>query len=100
MGGSSTSSTPSTTNNQITQTKQAGNLTINLQVTPARVDYVNTVIVTMNDSSGNPITAAQVQISINMETMNIGTTEATIKDGNPTFIAPFGKDVAFSMPGL
>ncbi len=99
-GGSSTSSTPSTTNNQITQTKQAGNLTINLQVTPAHVDYVNTVIVTMNDSSGNPITAAQVQISINMETMDMGTAGATIKGGNPTFIAPFGKDVAFSMPGL
>jgi methionine-rich copper-binding protein CopC/putative copper export protein len=99
-GGSSTSSTPSTTNNQITQTKQAGNLTINLQVTPARVDYDNTVIVTMNDSSGNPVTAAQVQISINMETMDMGTAGATIKGGNPTYIAPFGKDVAFSMPGL
>ncbi len=97
-GGSST--TPSTANNQITQTKQAGNLTINLQIIPARVDHDNTVIVRINDSNGNPITDAQVQISINMVIMNMGVASATIKGGNPTYIAVFSKDATFSMSGL
>ncbi len=97
--GTSTSSTPSTTNTQAIQTKQVGNLTVSLQVSPARVDYDNTVIVTMNDSGGNPITDAQVQISINMEIMNMGTARATIKGGNPVYITTFGKDETFSMFG-
>jgi copper transport protein len=97
---SGTSSTPSNTNTQVLQTKQAGNLTVNLQITPARVDYDNTVIVTMNDNSGNPVTDAQVQITINMEVMNMGTAQNTIKGGNPTYIGFFGKDEAFSMLGV
>ncbi len=96
----STSLTPSTTNNQLTQTKQAGNLTINLQITPARVDYDNTVLVTINDSNGNPVTDAQVQIGINMVIMNMGVASATIKGGNPTYVAVFSKDATFSMSGL
>lgn len=95
----SASSTPSATNTQGMQTKQVGNLTVSLQVTPARVNYDNTAIVTMKDSGGNPITDAQVQISINMVIMDMGTWRATIKGGNPTYIATFGKDVAFSMLG-
>ena len=98
ISGSST--TPSTTNNQITQTKQSGNLTVNLQITPARVDYDNTIIVTMNDNNGKPVTDAQVQISINMVTMNMGVASATIKGGNPTYVAVLSKDETFSMPGL
>jgi len=54
----------------------------------------------MNNSSGNPITDAQVQISINMQAMNMGAAQAMIKGGNPTYIAVFGKDETFSMPGL
>jgi putative copper export protein/methionine-rich copper-binding protein CopC len=97
-GGSST--TPFTANNKLTQTKQTGNLTINLQIIPARVDYDNTVIVTINDSNGNPITDAQVQIGINMVIMNMGVASATIKGGNPTYVAVFSKDATFSMSGL
>jgi methionine-rich copper-binding protein CopC/putative copper export protein len=97
--GSSASSTSSTSNTQAIQTKQAGNLTVSLQVLPARVDYANTVILTINDSSGNPVTNARVQISINMETMDMGTAQTTIKGGNPTYIAAFGKEEAFSMLG-
>ena len=82
------------------QTKQTGNLTVRLQVTPARVEYDNTVIVTMSDSNGNPITDAQVQISINMVTMNMGTAGTKIKGGDPTYLAVFRKDETFSMPGL
>ena len=97
---SSTSTAPSTTNTQVIQTKQVSNLKISLQVTPARVGYDNTVIVTLSDSNGNPITDAQVQININMVTMNMGTASATIKSRDPTYVAVFNKDETFSMPGL
>ena len=97
---SGSSTKPSTTNNQITQTQQTGNLTVNLQITPARVNDDNTVSVRINDSNGNPVTDAQVQVSINMVTMNMGIASATIKGGNPTYVAVFIKEETFSMPGL
>jgi hypothetical protein len=71
-----------------------------LQVTPARVGYDNAVIVTLSDSNGNPITDAQVQINTNMVTMNMGTASATIKSGDPTYVAVFKNGKTFSMPGL
>lgn len=82
------------------QTQRVGNLTVTLQVLPGRVDYANTVIVTINDSSGNPVTDAQVQFRTNMELMDMGTAQATVKGGNPTYIATFNKDAAFSMFGV
>ena len=97
---SGSSTKPSTTNNQITQTQQTGNLTVNLQITPARVNTDNTVSVTIHDSNGNPVTDAQVQVTINMVTMDMGITSATIKGGNPAYIAVFNQDETFSMPGL
>ena len=96
--GSSTK--PSTTNIQINQTQQTGNLTVNLQITPAHVNADNTVSVAINDSNGNPVTDAQVQVSINMVTMNMGIASATIKGGHPTYVAIFSKEETFSMPGL
>jgi len=98
--GSSTSSTSATTNAQNIQTKKVGNLTVILQVTPARADYDNTVIVMLNDTSGNPVTDAQVQINTNMELMDMGTAHATMQGGQATYIHTFGKDEAFSMFGL
>jgi methionine-rich copper-binding protein CopC/putative copper export protein len=91
--------TPSTTSLNA-QTQRVGNFTVTLQVLPGRVDYANTVIVTINDSSGNPVTDAQVQLRTNMELMNMGTAQATVKGGNPTYIAAFNKDAAFSMFGV
>jgi putative copper export protein/methionine-rich copper-binding protein CopC len=98
--GSSTNTAPSTTNTQLIQTKQTGNLTVSLQVTPARVGYDNTVIVSMSDSNGTPIIDAQVQINVNMIIMDMGRASATIKGGDPTYVAVFKRDEAFSMPGL
>jgi len=98
--GSGTNSAPSTSNTQAIQTKQAGNLTVHVQVTPARVGYDNRVIVTLSDGNGSPITDAQVHISINMLTMDMGTVSTTINGGNPTFVAFFKKYQTFSMPGL
>lgn len=93
-------STPVTNNTLNTQTKQAGGLSITLQVTPARVNYDNTVIVTITDASGNPVTDAQVQLTSNMEIMNMGVTGATIKSGNPTYITVLNRDASFTMAGL
>jgi uncharacterized membrane protein len=98
--GSGANTAPSTTNTPVIQTKQINNLSVRLQVTPARVGYDNAVIVTLSDSNGNPITDAQIQINTNMVTMNMGTASATIKSGDPTYIAVFNKDETFSMPGL
>jgi len=89
---------PATTTNA--ETQKVGGLTVTLQVLPGRVDYVNTVVITIDDSSGNPVTDAQVQLSTNMELMDMGTAHMTVKGGNPTYIAVFDKDAAFSMFGV
>lgn len=90
---------PASNTSVLSQTQRVGNLTVTLQVLPGRVDYSNTVIVTMNDASGNPVTNAQVQLRTNMELMNMGTATAIIKGGNPTYVATFPQDAAFSMFG-
>jgi len=81
------------------QTQKVGNLSVTLEVLPGRVDYANTVVVTIDDNQGNPVTDAQVQLTTNMELMDMGTAHATVKGGNPTYIATFNKDAAFSMFG-
>ena len=81
------------------QTQKVGNLSVTLEVLPGRVDYANTVVVTIDDNQGNPVTDAQVQLTTNMELMDMGTAHATVKGGNPTYIATFNKDAAFSMSG-
>jgi putative copper export protein len=96
---STTGTAPSTTTAINAQTKQVGNLMVTLEVLPDRVDYDNTVIVTIMDSHGNPVTDAQVQLSTNMEIMDMGTAHATVKGGSPTYIVTFNKDAAFSMLG-
>ena len=83
-----------------TQTQQVGNLSVTLQVSPGRSSYTNTVILTINDSAGNPITDARVQLTVNMVIMDMGTGHATIAGGNPTYIAVFNPNAAFSMDGL
>jgi hypothetical protein len=91
---------PTTPTTQIMQTQQVGNLSITLEVVPGRVNYANTVIITMKDkSSGNIITDAQVQVFTSMVEMDMGTAHVTIKGGNPTYIATFAKAKAFSMSG-
>jgi putative copper export protein len=83
-----------------TQTRTVGNLTITLQVTPARVDETNTVTVTLKDSSGSPVTDAQVQLSINMQIMDMGTTSKSIVGGKPAYTATFAGGEGFDMQGI
>lgn len=82
------------------QTQSAGNLSITLQVTPARVAETNTVTVMLGDSSGKPVTDAQVQMSTNMQIMDMGTTSKTASGGTPTYVATFASGEGFSMAGL
>lgn len=82
------------------QTQEVGNLAITLQVLPGRIHFANTVIVSLKDrSSGNLITGAEVKMSINMVVMDMGTSSTVIKSDNPTYIAVFKQDTAFSMSG-
>jgi putative copper export protein/methionine-rich copper-binding protein CopC len=82
------------------QTEQVGTLSVTLQVSPGRTGYTNTVILTINDSTGKPVTDAQVQLTTNMVIMNMGTAHVTLSGGNPTYIATFARQAAFSMSGL
>jgi len=97
QNAASTAASPTSSN---MQTQKAGNLTITLLVLPGRVHYANTVIVSMVDnSSGKQVTDAVVKMSINMDVMDMGTTNTTIKGNNPLYIAAFNRDTTFSMPG-
>ena len=95
-----TSSTSNSTTTSTFQTQQVGDLSVSLQVLPGRVDTANTVLVTIVDSrSGQLVTNAQVQMSINMAIMDMGTTSTSLRGGNPTYVATFDKQATFSMAG-
>ena len=89
------------TNGQATQTQQVGNLSVSLEVVPAQADTSNTVIITLKDHSGTPVTDAHVRISTNMELMNMGTARKDLlaQDGSSTYVAVFSAGQAFSMAG-
>ena len=89
------------TNGQATQTQQVGNLSVSLEVAPAQADTSNTVIITLKDHSGTPVTDAHVRISTNMELMNMGTARKDLlaQDGSSTYVAVFSAGQAFSMAG-
>ncbi len=82
------------------QTKSAGNLSVTLQVTPAHVDETNTVMITLKDSSGKPVTDAKVQLTTNMEIMDMGTTSKSISAGKPAYSATFASGEGFDMQGI
>jgi methionine-rich copper-binding protein CopC/putative copper export protein len=98
----SVNSTPSSTNSSAlnTQTQEVGRLSITMQVLPGQIHYANTIIVSMKDRvTSSLITDADVTLSIDMVVMNMGTASASIKGGNPTYIAVFDQRAAFFMPG-
>ncbi len=82
------------------QVKHIGNLTVKLQITPGRVGYANTVKVTLQDSSGKAVSNAQVQLTTNMQVMDMGTGHATMRGGNPTYSATFDEQQGLDMAGL
>ena len=46
------------------------------------------------------MTDAQVQLSTNMQIMDMGITQKTIKGGNPAYVAVFSSAEGFSMAGV
>lgn len=94
--------TPSpTASGNITQSKRTGSLAIALEVTPARVELANTVLVTLTDTrSGKPVENAQITATTTMQAMDMGTTRITMSGGKPVYRAVFPVDSAFSMFGL
>lgn len=94
-----TTTATQTTPQAKTQTKQAGDLSVSLQVDPAKVGSPNIVILQINDSGGKSVSNATVQLTTNMDIMDMGTAYATINGGNPTYKATFTEAQAFSMGG-
>lgn len=83
------------------QTQTVGNLTISLAVLPGRVGSDNAVVVMLKDNSGNSVTGAHVQLTTNMQLMDMGTTSKTgqSQQNSATYVADFTPDEAFSMGG-
>lgn len=94
--------TPSPTDDgNITQSKRAGNLSITLEVIPARVELANTILVTLMDTPGDKsVENAKITTTTTMQAMDMGTTRITMSGGKPVYRAMFPADSAFSMFGL
>ena len=94
--------TPSPANgSDITQSKRTGNLSITLEVIPARVELANTILVTLTDTpNGKSVENAQITTTTTMQAMDMGTTHITMSGGKPVYRAMFPADSAFSMFGL
>ncbi|GAC1642147.1 MAG: copper resistance CopC/CopD family protein [Ktedonobacteraceae bacterium] len=90
--------TPTTANN--TQQQKVGNFTVGLQVLPGRVASTNTVIVSITDATGKPVTNAKVQLIANMQAMDMGTAIEKATTHSATYSATFAQGEAFSMTGL
>jgi methionine-rich copper-binding protein CopC/putative copper export protein len=86
--------------NPTTQTQNVGGLTIDLSVSPARVNTTNTVSLTIKDAQGKAISNATVKLAVNMQIMDMGTATTTINGGNPGYTATFQPGQAFTMAGL
>jgi methionine-rich copper-binding protein CopC len=82
-----------------TQTKQIGPFSVTLELLPGHIDHPNTVIMLINDSHGKPVTDAQIQLAVNMQIMDMGTSHALITGGNPVYATTFDPRQAFNMAG-
>ncbi|HEY3993071.1 MAG TPA: FixH family protein [Ktedonobacteraceae bacterium] len=82
------------------QTQTVAGLTATLTVSPARVGTTNTVQLTLKDAQGNAVSNATVKLTLNMQIMNMGTANATIKGGNTTYTTTFAPSQAFAMAGV
>lgn len=81
------------------QTKQIGPLSVTLELLPGHIDQSNTVILLIKDNKGKPVTNAQVQLTINMQIMDMGTAHALITSGNSVYATTFDSHQAFTMAG-
>jgi methionine-rich copper-binding protein CopC len=89
----------SPTNAMNTQTKQIGPLSVTLELSPGHINQSNTVIMLIKDKKGKPVTDAQVQLTINMQIMDMGTAHALITGSNSVYATTFDPHQAFTMAG-
>lgn len=89
----------SPTNAVNTQTKLIGPFSVTLELLPGHIDQSNTVILLIKDNKGKPVTNAQVQLTINMQIMNMGTAHALITSSNSVYATTFDSHQAFTMAG-
>jgi hypothetical protein len=96
-------STPRGTSSDLssTQTKSLGNWSITLTITPGKINVANTVTVQIrNRHSGQSVMNAHVMVSINMDQMDMGTTQATMTRRARTYSTTIAPYTAFSMTGI
>ncbi|HEX7737716.1 MAG TPA: copper resistance protein CopC [Ktedonobacteraceae bacterium] len=82
------------------QTRTAGDLSITLQVAPARAGASNTLALTLNDAQGKALTNATVKLAINMQIMDMGTAATTLTSGTPAYTTTFKANQTFTMAGV
>jgi hypothetical protein len=73
-----------------------GKVTVTVTPTPPRAHQKASVLVTITDTNGNPLTGANIRASLNMTTMDMGTMKPTIKELSNGQYQSF---VTFSMAG-
>lgn len=81
------------------QTQRAGDLSVTLQVQPARVGVANTITLALADAQGKAVNDATVKLSINMEIMDMGETKVTTQRGSSGYSATLAAGQTFSMAG-
>jgi len=82
-----------------TQTKQVGNLSVMLTVTPGEISVSNTVSVRITDTRSRKLVMNEhVVISANMEGMHMGSGPQTMTGDTSTYVATFA-NTTFSMTG-
>ena len=89
------------TDTNTTQTKQVGNLSVMLKITPGVAGQANTAIVTLTDTrTSKELTDAHIEIYPNMELMPMPSVQASMIGGTPEYRVTFAQGTTFSMSGV
>jgi methionine-rich copper-binding protein CopC/putative copper export protein len=83
----------------VSQTQQVDHLAVTLQLTPARVGVVHTLVLTVRDAQGRALSDATVRLRIDMQIMDMGEVRATAPSGNSGYRVTFSPDQTFTMGG-
>lgn len=94
---------PATSSNPpapVSQAQQAGNLSVTLRLDPARAGVPNTLVLTLSDAQGKAVSDATVKLLINMQIMDMGEVNATMRGSSSGYSATFSAGQAFIMGGI
>ncbi|TMC20071.1 MAG: hypothetical protein E6J34_13720 [Chloroflexi bacterium] len=79
--------------------QQVGDFSLTLQILPAQFNQTNVATLLIRDRNGNPVTNAQVQLTINMAVMDMGTAHVTMSSDKTLYVTKLDKGI-ISMTGL